>query len=163
MRPVAAMTSPATRALSAEDINRIVTIDRAHTGQSRRRFFEKRFAAAKAKPDDFVHIGVVRGGSLRGFILAHLQRGEFGRDDVIGVFDAVGVEPECQDRGVGQNLMEELVAIMRQKGVRCLHSQSDWTSHNLIRFFDASGFLLSSRMVLERSVAEPLVEAMEEV
>jgi ribosomal protein S18 acetylase RimI-like enzyme len=163
MNLAAVMNGSGTRALSAEDIDRIVAIDRAHTGQSRRRFFEKRFAAAKAAPDDFVHIGVVRGGSLRGFILAHLQRGEFGRDDAIGVFDAVGVELECQERGVGQSLMEELVAIMRGRGVRYLHSQANWTNHGLLRFFDGSGFCVSPRLVLERSVMEPLPETVEEV
>jgi ribosomal protein S18 acetylase RimI-like enzyme len=151
------------RELAPHDIDRVVAIDRAHTGQSRRRFFEKRLAAAKARPNDFIHIGVVRGGSLRGFILAHLERGEFGRDDVRGVFDAVGVEPECQERGVGQSLMEELVSIMRQKGVRNLHSQANWTSHNLLRFFDASGFYLSPRLILERPVSELFAETVEEV
>jgi N-acetylglutamate synthase-like GNAT family acetyltransferase len=163
MTSTVAISYGGTRTLSTHDIERIVAIDRAHTGQSRFRFFEKRFAAAEAKPDDFVHIGVVRGGSLRGFILAHLQRGEFGRDDVIGVFDAVGVEPECQERGVGQTLMDELVAVMRRKGVRSLYSQASWTNHNLLHFFDASGFALSARLVLERAVSEPLAETMEEV
>jgi L-amino acid N-acyltransferase YncA len=163
MRSAGAMTSPGTRELGAADINRVVTIDRAHTGQGRRRFFEKRFAAAKARPGDFVHVGVMRGGSLRGFILAHVRRGEFGLDDAVGVVDGVGVEPECQERGVGQALMEGMVTAMRQKSVRRLHSQASWTNHNLIRFFNASGFSLSSRLVLERSVSEPLAENLEDV
>jgi hypothetical protein len=31
-----------------------------------------------------------------------------------------------------------------------------------LRFFDRCGFALSSRVVLERSIAEPLIESMEE-
>ncbi len=151
------------RALSASDVHRVVAIDRAHTGHSRASFFEKRFAAAEANPEDFVHIGVVRGGSLRGFIMAHLQRGEFGRDDAIGVFDAVGVEPEVQERGVGQELIEELLNVMRQKGVRALLSQANWTNHSLMRFLDASGFVISPRLVLERKVSDGLPETTEEV
>lgn len=151
------------RSLTAHDLERVVAIDSTHTGQSRRRFFEKRLAASEAQPDLFVHIGLMRGGALRGFLLAHVLRGEFGRDDFIGVFDAIGVEPECQERGVGQALIEELVERMKRKGVRSLHSQASWTNHDLLRYLDASGFSLSSRMILQRSVAEPLAEAEEEV
>jgi GNAT superfamily N-acetyltransferase len=151
------------RALGANDIDRIVAIDSIYTGHSRRRFFEKRFAAAEANPDDFVHIGVMRGGSLRGFILAHLERGEFGREDVVGVFDAVGVEPQVQERGVGQSLIEELIEVMRSKGVHSLQSQGNWTNHDVLRFLDASGFALSPRHILERSVSAPLVEVTEDI
>jgi len=148
--------------INGGDLDRVVAIDRAHTGHSRRRFFEKRFAAAEAHPDDFVQIGLMRGGSLRGFAIASLLRGEFGQKDIIAVLDVVGVELESQDRGVGQSLIEQLIEIMRQKGVRSLQSQAGWTSHHLLRFFDASGFQLSPRMVFERSVTEPLIEPVEE-
>jgi ribosomal protein S18 acetylase RimI-like enzyme len=151
------------RALCASDIDRVVAIDRAHTGHTRWRFFEKRFAAAEAKPDDFVHLGVMRGGSLRGFIMVHLEHGEFGREEMIGVLDAVGVEPETQERGVGQSLIEELVEILHGMGVRSLQSQGNWTNHSLLRFFEASAFSLSPRVILERSVSDGLAETLEEV
>lgn len=151
------------RALHAGDIDRVVVIDKEHTGHSRWRFFKKRFAAAEANPNDFVHIGVVRGGLLRGYIMVHLQRGEFGREDVIGVLDAVGVEPESQERGVGQSLIEEMVEVARRAGVRSLQSQCNWTNHSLLRFLEASAFSLSPRLILERSVSGGLVETLEEV
>jgi GNAT superfamily N-acetyltransferase len=157
-----ACSDESARSINAGDLERVIAIDRAHTGHSRRRFFEKRFAAAAAHPDDFVQIGLTRGGSLRGFAVARLSRGEFGREDVVAVLDAVGVEPESQDRGVGQALIEQLIEILRQKGVRSLHSQASWASHHLLRFFDTSGFQLSPRMVLERSVGEALLEPAEE-
>ncbi len=150
------------RSINAGDLERVVAIDRAHTGHSRRRFFEKHFAAAEAHPDDFVQIGLMRGGSLRGFAIARLLRGEFGHKDIVAVLDVIGVELESQDRGVGQSLIEQLIEILRQRGARSIHSEAGWTSHHLLRFFDASGFLLSPRMVLERSVTEPLVELAEE-
>lgn len=149
------------RSIDANDLERVVAIDRAHTGHSRRRFFEKRLALAAAHPDDFVQIGLMRGGSLRGFALARLLRGEFGREDVVAVLDVFGVEPESQDRGVGQTLIDRLVEVMRDKGVRSIHSQANWASHHLLRFFDAAGFRLSPRLVLDRSIAEPLIEPVE--
>ncbi|HEY4774677.1 MAG TPA: GNAT family N-acetyltransferase [Xanthobacteraceae bacterium] len=151
------------RLLVVDDIERVIAIDRSHSGHTRRRFFEKNFAAAKARPDEYIHVGVMRGGSLRGFAIARILRGEFGREDAVAVLDAVGVEMESQERGVGQALMEELADIMRRKGVRSLQSQSDWTHHDILRFFAASGFQLAPRLALERSIAELLDEASEEV
>lgn len=162
MAAASARLDESIRSIDANDLECVVTIDRAHTGYSRRRFFEKRFACAAARPDDFVQIGLMRGGALRGFAIARLLRGEFGRENVVAVFDVVAVEPESQDRGVGQTLIERLVEIMREKGVRSLHSQANWTNRRLMRFFDASGFRLSPRMVLDRPVADPLIEPAEE-
>ena len=162
MVPALARSNEKARSIGAADLDRVIAIDRDHTGRSRRRFFEKRFAAAAAHPDDFVQIALTRDGSLRGFVIARLSRGEFGREDLVAVLDAVGVELESQDRGVGQALIERLVEILRRKGVRSLHSQASWTSHHLLRFFDAAGFQLSPRMVLERSVTAALLEPAEE-
>ena len=150
------------RSIDANDLERVVAIDRAHTGHSRQRFFEKRFACAATHPEDFVQIGLMQGGSLRGFAITRLLRGEFGREAVVAVLDVLGVEVESQDRGVGQTLIERLVKIMQQKGVRSLHSQASWVNHQLLRFFDTTDFRLSPRMVLDRSVAEPLIEPVEE-
>ena len=157
-----ARSNESTRSIDAGDLERVIAIDRAHTGHSRRRFFEKRFATAAAHHDDFVQIGLTRGGSLRGFAIARLSRGEFGREDVLAVLDVVGVELESQDRGVGQTLIELLIEILRQKGVRSIHSQASWANHDLLRFFDSAGFQLCPRVVLERSVTEALLEPAEE-
>jgi L-amino acid N-acyltransferase YncA len=163
MIAAAAVADQGVRPLAAGDVERVIAIDRAHTGHSRRRFFEKRFAAAAAQPDDYVQVGVVRGGSLRGFAIARILRGEFGHERAIAVLDAIGVSAESQERGIGQALMQALGEGMRGKGVRSLQSQADWTNHDLLRFFHAAGFQLAPRLVLQRSVDEPLIEANEEV
>ncbi|MGD0150456.1 MAG: GNAT family N-acetyltransferase [Xanthobacteraceae bacterium] len=147
------------RALNADDLERVIIIDRAHSGRSRRHFFEKRFAAAAAHPDEFIQIGVTRDGSLRGFAIARLFRGEFGREPMVAMLDAIGVEMEVQEQGVGHMLMDGLIETLRPAGVHTLQSQAEWTNHGLMRFFDASGFKLAHRVVLERSTSEPLAEA----
>jgi GNAT superfamily N-acetyltransferase len=151
------------RALDGGDLERVIIIDRAHSGRSRRHFFEKRFAAAAAHPDEFIQIGVMGGGSLRGFAIARVFCGEFGREPAIAMLDAIGVEMEVQERGVGRSLMDGLVEAMRSAGVHTLQSQAEWTNHGLMRFFDASGFELAHRVVLERSNSEPLAEPSKEV
>ncbi len=150
--------------MSAGDLDRVIAIDRAHTGESHAVALlrEAVRGRAAAHPEDFVHVGVMRGGALRGFAFARLLRGEFGREDVVAVLDAIGVETQSHDRGIGRTLMDELIATLRQKGARSLHSQAKWINHDLLRFFDASGFELAPRFILERSVAERLSEEVDE-
>jgi len=152
-----------TRPLRADDVERVIAIDRAYSGQSRRRFFEKRFAAAKAQPEDFIHVGVVQDGALRGYAIARVLRGEFGHKQAVAVLDAIGVDAESRERGVGQALMTELDAIMVRRNVHALQSQAEWTNLDLLRFFAAAGFELAPRLTLQRPVAALLDEPSEQV
>lgn len=162
MSNAAAKPDNSVRPLRPGDLERVIAIDSGHVGEPRRRFFEKRLAHAKQHPEDFVHVGVVCDGALVGFAFARIQRGEFGREQALATLDAVGVERNSQERGVGHALMDGLTQVMRQKGVQSLQSQADWTNHPLLRFFDASGFGLAPRLVLERSVLTPLAEPIED-
>ncbi len=163
MTSTTAGASGRARSLRVDDLERVIAIDRAHTGHARRRFFEKRFDAAKAHPDDFVLVGVDEGKSLAGYAFAHLLHGEFGREQASATLDAVGVAPDSRDHGIGQVLIQGLVEVLRGKGVRALQSQADWTNHGLLRFFDAAGFELAARLVLQRSAVDLLPEVIDEV
>ncbi len=151
------------RSLRVDDLERVIAIDRAHTGHARRRFFEKRFDAAKAHPEDFVLVGVDEDKSLAGYAFAHLLHGEFGREHVSATLDAVGVAPDSRDHGIGQALMQGLVEVLRGKSVRSLQSQADWTNDGLLRFFDAAKFELAARLVLQRSATDSLPEEIDDV
>jgi N-acetylglutamate synthase-like GNAT family acetyltransferase len=159
---IAAKTDYSIRPLRPGDLERVIGIDSGHVGKPRRRFFEKRLVHAKQHPEDYLHVGVERNGSLIGFAFARVLHGEFGRTQAVAMLDAVGVEHDNRERGVGHVLMESLTQLMREKGVQSLQSQADWTNHGLLRFFDSSGFALAPRMVLERSVLTPLPEPSED-
>ena len=146
------------RPLRPADLERVIAIDSDNVGEPRRRFFEKRLTHAKEHPEDFVQVGVVCDGALVGFAFARIQRGEFGREQAIATLDAVGVAISSRERGVGHALMDGITVALRQNGAQSLQSQADWTNHVLLRFFDASGFGLAPRLVLERSVLTPLPE-----
>jgi len=151
------------RPLRADDIECVIAIDRGYSGHSRRRFFEKRFAAAEVKPEDFIHVGVVQDGALRGYAIARVLRGEFGHKQAVAVLDAIGVDAGSRERGVGQALMAELNAMMSRRNVRALQSQAEWTNQDLMRFFAAAGFQLAPRLTLQRPVAALLDEPSEQV
>jgi L-amino acid N-acyltransferase YncA len=158
-----AASSRLIRRLTEPDLDRVVGIDRFHSGHSRRHFFEKRFATAKARPDDFIHVGVSTGRVLQGFAVARILRGEFGHKHVVAVLDALGIDEGSGERGLGQALMEGLIEMSGKLGVRSLQSQVNWAHLDLLRFFNIAGFRLAPRIDLERSVAELREEADEEI
>jgi L-amino acid N-acyltransferase YncA len=155
--------SPGVRPLQVTDLERMIRIDQAHTGQARRRFFEKRFAAAQRQPADFIHVGIDVAGVLAGFALARILHGEFGRKESVVVLDVLGVEPGSGEHGCGHALAAALLTLAQRQGVRQLQSQAEWTNHGLLKFFASLGFELDSRLVLERVVREPFAESAEEM
>lgn len=142
-----------TRSIGVADLEQVIAIDRVNVGHGRRHFFERRFAAAKARPDDFVHIGVVADDKLCGFAIARILRGEFGQKDAVAVVDALGVAPERREHGLGQSLMEGLIEQSRRHGARCVQSQVNWKNDELSRFFSSAGFVLAPRLALERPMS----------
>ncbi len=144
-----------TRALAAGDLERVVALDGAAAGRSRRGFYAKRLGALEQDPDSEVALGAERGGQLVGFALAHLLDGEFGGVAPVGVLDAIAVDEAARASGVASALLDGLQSELRRRGVRELRTQADWTEHGLVSFFSAAGFRLSPRLVLEREVEKP--------
>lgn len=141
------------RPLSPDDLGSVVSIDRKHSGSTRTAFYEKRLQAALRNPKKFVYVGACRGDTLVGFALARLEGGEFGRETSVAALDAIGVDPDHAGYGVARALMAELDSVLSHKGTREMGTQADWTDHDLLRFFAASGFRHAPRIVLERVVS----------
>ncbi|MDE2376074.1 GNAT family N-acetyltransferase [Bradyrhizobium sp.] len=161
MNDAATNSQSETRRLRPADLEQVIAIDSHHFGQPRRGFFEKRLAQAKQHPEDYVQVGIDRNGVLVGFAFACILRGEFGREQTTATLDAVGVVVSNREQGVGHALMDGLAGALRRQGVKSLQSQAGWANHGLLRFFDASGFGLAPRLVLERTTLTPLPEAVD--
>lgn len=147
------------RDLGPNDIGRLVEIDASHTGAGRRAFFTKLIEQHQRRPDDSIALGLMRGGALRGFAFARLIRGEFGAAETGATLDAIGVEPESQERGVGHALVHGLTEELERRGARAVRTQADWSEDQLMRFFASCGFRIAPRVVLERATREPVAEA----
>ncbi len=150
------------RPLDGGHLERMILIDQAHTGRTRRGFLAKRLKLAIERPREFAHVGLERDGVLAGFAFARLLRGEFGRTETTAALDLLGVAPGSQEHGVGRALLEALIEAAQRQGVSHLQSQAEWTNHALLGFFDAAGFRLASRIVLERRLGDPFPDRMEE-
>lgn len=138
------------RALVADDLERVIQIDSAYTGRRRDGFYRKRLAAALAEPRNFIYLGYEHNAALQGFLLARLQAGEYGREEPSASLDAIGVDPRQTARGVGRSMLEALDEVLRHKGIAAIYSQADWHNGHMLRFFASTGFLLASRQILER-------------
>lgn len=143
------------RRLSADDLGRVIEIDMAFADRRRQGFFEKRVAAATAEPEAFVYIGYQPGDVLEGYALARILDGEFGGSERVATLDGLAVDAALIGKGLGRKLMFGLEQVLRDKGVKEIQTQADWTNFSLLRFLSYWGFNLAPRIVLERGCAVP--------
>lgn len=149
-------TNMAIRPLQAEDLEAVIAIDAIGAGRIRRGFFERRLAAAQKDPKRFIYVGAARDHQLVGFALVHLLDGEYGESGTVAVLDAIGVDPQSRGQGIARALMGRVEAVMGDKKIRELRTESAWTSHDLLSFLDAAGFKLAPRTILSRAVGAPV-------
>lgn len=152
--PSAAAASGAVRPLADGDLERMIAIDRAITGRSRRGFYEKRLAAMTKDAAAFAGLAFGEAADAQGFVLAHVLDGEFGGQFPVAMLDAIGVAPAARRRGIGHALLAALDRELARRGVRELRTEAPWSNAGLLRLFAAAGFTLAPRCILERSTAE---------
>jgi ribosomal protein S18 acetylase RimI-like enzyme len=138
------------RWLEPADLDRVVGIDAAPTGRSRRGFYVQRMRAREERA--IVALAAERGGVLVGFAFAHVLDGEFGGEGPVGVLDAMAVAPAARGDGVATALLADLEAALAARGARELRTQSDWSDQAMTGFFASAGFRISGRLVLERAL-----------
>jgi predicted N-acetyltransferase YhbS len=148
----------ATRPLFARDLEAVVRIDAAASGRSRRGFYAKRLDALGDDPGAGVALAAERGGELTGFAFASVLDGEFGGAAPAGVLDALAVAESARGAGVARALVAEIERALAARGARELRTQADWTEHDLVGFFAATGFRVAGRLVLERALDAPAAD-----
>jgi ribosomal protein S18 acetylase RimI-like enzyme len=151
------MSEVTIRSLQSDDLDRISDIESQIAGHPRRGFLEKRFLAAATHPGAYFACGVVSEGSLLAYAFVRIQTGEFATREAVAVLDVIGVAPEAQGQGLGTRLMSHIDGELKVKGIGRLKTQVDWADPAMVQFFAASGFRLSSSLILERDTA-PLEE-----
>lgn len=142
----------AIRPLRPADAEAVVRIDRERGGRPRTEFYAKRFQMLAEEPQSFLALGAEQGKRLVGFAFAHVLDGEFGGAAPVGVLDAVAVSAGHGREGVATTLVAGIERALAGLGVRDLRTQAEWTAHGMAAFFAATGFRLSPRIVLERTL-----------
>src|SRR5660397_235490 len=109
--------------------------------------FEKLFASRNYVPVSLV--AEKEEGSVVGFVMGELFIGEYGISQEEATLDTIGVDPDCQHKGVGEQLIKEFVDHLKRVGVGSVTTLVRWDDPNLIRFFSANNFKPSETINLE--------------
>ena len=142
------------RLMKADDFDAVVGIDEKVLKTARPEYYEMRFEKL-FQSKDYVPASLVaeaEDGTLVGFVMGELFLGEYGIFQEQATLDTIGVDPDCQHKGIGKQLMKEFMGHLRELGVQKIHTLVDWNDSKLIHFFSANLFSPSKTINLERNL-----------
>lgn len=142
------------RLMKAGDFDVVVGIDEKVLKASRQEYYEVKFEKL-FKSKDYLPVSLVaeeEDGTLVGFVMGEIYMGEYGIFHEEATLDTIGVDPDYQHKGIGEQLINEFVKHLRKVGVRKLNTLVDWNDSKLIHFFSANQFSPSKTINLERSL-----------
>ena len=142
------------RLMKAEDFDAVAAIDRKVLKISRTEYYEVKFEKLFASTD-YLPASLVaeeKDGTVVGFVMGEIYMGEFGIFQEEARLDTIGVDPEYQHKGIGEQLINEFMDHLRSVGVQKIHTLVDWNDSELIHFFSANHFSPSKTINLERTL-----------
>ena len=142
------------RLMQAGDFDAVVRIDAKILATPRPKYyqlkFEKLFHSREFIPTSLV--AEAADGAVVGFVMGELYMGEYGIFQEEARLDTIGVDPDHQQQGIGERLIDEFMDHLKEIGVKKVNTLVDWDDARLIRFFSASRFRPSKTVNLERSL-----------
>lgn len=142
------------RLMKSDDFDAVVRIDEKVFNARRQEYYELKFEKL-VQSKDYVPASLVaesEDGALVGFVMGELYIGEYGISQERATLDTIGVDPNHQHKGIGEQLISAFVDHLRTLGVKKINTLIDWDDSKLIPFFSASHFSPSKTINLERSV-----------
>jgi ribosomal protein S18 acetylase RimI-like enzyme len=142
------------RLMKAEDYDAVVGIDEKILKTSRADYYALKFDKL-FKSKDYLPTSLVAekpDGSVVGFVMGELYMGEYGIFQEEARLDGIGVDPDYQYKGIGEQLINEFMDHLRKIGVKKVNTLVDWNDSKLIQFFSANRFSPSHTINLERNL-----------
>jgi ribosomal protein S18 acetylase RimI-like enzyme len=142
------------RLMKADDFDAVVGIDKKILGYSRLDFFDLKFEKL-FKSSDFLPVSLVAEneyGTVVGFVMGELYMGEDGLLPEKATLDTIGVDPDCQRKGVGRQLINEYMNHLKKLGIQKLNTLVDSTDFKMLHFFRDNRFSTSHAINLEREL-----------
>jgi predicted N-acetyltransferase YhbS len=142
------------RLMKAEDFDAVVAIDGKVLQASRPEYYEMKFEKL-FNSKDYLPASLVaeeEDGTVVGFVMGELYMGEYGIFQEKATLDTIGVDPGCQHKGIGEQLINEFMDHLKKLGVQKVNTLVDWNDYKLIHFFSANKFSPSKTINLERSL-----------
>ncbi|MGD8505615.1 MAG: GNAT family N-acetyltransferase [Candidatus Bathyarchaeota archaeon] len=152
------------RSLNENDLDAVVEIDRKILGKSRREYWGRKIAYADIYPRPALVAEM--DGKVVGFILGYVSGWEFGVPDTVGWIDTIGIDPDYQNRGIGETLFKSLIENFKRtgkeekpeakeskiEGVDVVYTLVRWNDWSLLRFFHKMGFKKGDMISLELEI-----------
>ena len=142
------------RLMQVEDFNAVVGIDAKVGRVCRPEYYEMKFDKL-FRSNDYVPTSLVaekEDGTVVGFVMGELYMGEYGIFQEEARLDTIGVDPDYQHQGIGEQLINEFMDHLRTIGVQKVSTLVDWNDSRLIHFFSSNRFNPSKTINLERSL-----------
>ncbi len=141
------------RLMKADDFDAVVRIDEKVLNAPRPEFYELKFEKLFHSKDYLLASLVAEeaDGTVVGFVMGELYMGEYGIFQEEATLDTIGVDPYCQHKGIGEQLINEFVDHLKKVGVQKINTLVGWNDSKLIHFFSANQFSPSRTINLERS------------
>ena len=141
------------RLMKADDFAAVVAIDEKVVKTSRQDYYKLKFEKL-VQSKDYVPASLVavQDGTVVGFVMGELYIGEYGISQERATLDTIGVDPDYQHKGIGDQLINEFLDHLRSLGVQKINTLVDWNDSRLIHFFSANQFSPSKTINLERNL-----------
>ncbi len=132
--------------MRAADLADIVRIDRGITGRDRGAYMQAKLG--EALDDGGLRVSLVarRDGVNVGYLMANVDRGDFGRTEPVAVIDTLGVDPAYARHGVGRALLSQLYANLGALHVERVETIVPMGDLQLLGFLFAAGFAPAQRL-----------------
>jgi len=140
------------RLMKADDFDAVVAIDEKILKASRAEYYEVKFEKL-FESRDYLPASLVaekEDGTVVGFVMGEIYMGEYGIFEEEARLDTIGVDPDFQEKGIGEQLINEFMDHLRTVGVKKVNTLVDWNDSRLIHFFSANRFSPSKTINLER-------------
>jgi len=140
------------RLMQVNDFSAVVKIDEKVLKTSRREYYQLKFEELVQSTDRLpTSLVAEEDGTVVGFVMGELLIGEYGISHE-ATLDTVGVDPDYQHKGIGQQLIREFIDHLKNLGVQKVNTLVDSNDARLTRFFTANAFSPSRTIYLERSL-----------
>ena len=142
------------RLMKADDFEAVVRIDEKVLNTSRSEYYKLKFEKA-VQSTDFLPTSFVAetaDGMVVGFVIGELYMGEYGISVENATLDTIGVDPDYQHKGIGEQLMNEFMDHLSTLGVQKINTLVDENDSRLTHFFSTNQFRPSKTINLERSL-----------
>ncbi len=142
------------RLMKADDFDAVVAIDEKVLKASRPKYYEIKFDML-FKTSNFLPVSLVaeaEDGTVVGFVMGEIYIGEYGISQEGSTLDTIGVDPDYQQQGIGEQLINEFAKHLGTLDVETMHTLVDSDDNKLIHFFNKNHFSPSKTINLERSL-----------